>query len=101
MADNEIRRTENSKSVPQLKPCPFCGASGLGHVLHGLHHDGVLDLEGGLGMVSPGIGWYAIRCRDCDCRGPNVKAGRDRAVARAIEAWNGRWQPQPTLFDEE
>ena len=28
--------------------------------------------------------------RDCDCRGPNVKASRDRAVSAAIEAWNGR-----------
>lgn len=74
----------------ELKPCPFCGASGLGYVLGGLFYDGPLDLEGGLGIVSSGIGWYAIRCRECDCRGPNVKAPKDRAVSAAIKAWNGR-----------
>lgn len=71
-------------------PCPFCGASGLGHVLGGLPYDGTLDLEGGLGMVSSGIGYYAILCLDCGCRGPNVKAKREQAVERAIKAWNGR-----------
>ena len=71
-------------------PCPFCGASGLGYVLGGLPYDGTLDLEGGLGMVSSGIGYYAICCRDCECRGPNVKAKREQAVERAIKAWNRR-----------
>lgn len=73
-----------------LAPCPFCGASGLRYVLGGLPYDGSLDLVGGLGMVSSGIGYYAIRCTNCDARGPNVKAPRDKAVARAIAAWNGR-----------
>ena len=73
-----------------IDPCPFCGASGLGYVLGGLPYDGPLDLEGGLGMVSAGIGWYAIRCRNCDARGPNVKASRDKACEKAINAWNGR-----------
>lgn len=74
----------------EISPCPFCGASGLGYVLGGLPYDGVLDLEGGLGMVSSGIGYYAIRCRECDSRGPNVKAKRENAVSDAIEAWNRR-----------
>lgn len=73
-----------------VAPCPFCGAAGLGYVLGGLPHTAALDLEGGLGMVSPGIGYYAIRCRECDCRGPNVKASKERAVDAAIKAWNGR-----------
>ena len=71
-------------------PCPFCGASGLGRVLGGLPYDGTFDLEGGLGMVSSGIGYYAIYCRDCGCQGPNVKAKREQAVERAIKAWNRR-----------
>jgi hypothetical protein len=82
--------SELEPSSNLLLPCPFCGASGLGYVLGGLPYDGTLDLEGGLGMVSSGIGYYAIRCRDCDCRGPNVKAKREQAVAKAIEAWNVR-----------
>lgn len=77
-------------ATDDLLPCPFCGASGLGYVLGGLRFDGALDLDGNLGMVSSGIGYYAIRCRECDCRGPNIKASRDKAVAKAIEAWNGR-----------
>lgn len=74
----------------EIQPCPFCGASGLGHVLYGLSYDGALDVDGGLGMVSSGIGYYAIRCRDCECRGPNVKASKNKAVAAAVAAWNRR-----------
>jgi hypothetical protein len=77
-------------SSDELKPCPFCGASGLGYVLGGLPYYGTLELEGGLGMVSSGIGYYAICCRDCEWQGPKVKAKREQAVERAIEAWNGR-----------
>ena len=72
------------------RPCPFCGASGLGYVLGGLSCNVTLVKDGGLGMVSSGIGYYAIRCRDCDARGPNVKGSREKAVGAAIDAWNGR-----------
>ena len=73
-----------------LRPCPFCGASGLGRVLGGLPYDGELDPRGRLGMVSSGGDYYAIRCRGCDMRGPNVRARREDAVAAAIDAWNRR-----------
>ncbi len=76
--------------IDKPQPCPFCGASGLRRVLGGLPYDGPLDLEGGLGMVSSGMGYYAIRCCECECRGPNVKAKREKAVSAAIKAWNGR-----------
>ena len=87
-------------SAIELLPCPFCGASGLGNVLGGLTYDGPLDLDGGLGMVSSGIGYYAIRCRDCECRGPNVRAPKDKAVSAAIKAWNKRAEPKQTTLSD-
>lgn len=33
MADNETRGTKNGGSVPQLKPCPFCGGEASVRVL--------------------------------------------------------------------
>lgn len=87
---SEVRAGSSEVRVSELKPCPFCGARGLRYVLGGLPYNGRLDLEGELGMVSSGIGYYAIRCLECDSRGPNVKSKREHAVARAIEAWNKR-----------
>ena len=73
----------------EISPCPFCGASGLGHVLR-LPYDGMLDPEGGLGMVQTGEDWYAVRCRDCEAGGPRVRATKAKAVEKAVKAWNRR-----------
>ena len=74
--------------------CPYCGVRGLRHVPH-LHPESMdlgvkLDLEGMLGVCSPGQGWWQVQCYECQSRGPNVQATKEKGVLKAVEAWNKR-----------
>lgn len=73
-----------------LKPCPFCHATGLGYVVADAGSMYKLDPDGCLGIDQPGPGWWHVRCRECDATGPKVKATRANAVEKSVEAWNGR-----------
>lgn len=62
----------------ELKPCPFCGHSGLTY--EGVPDERVYRLD----IYPPAYAW-AVFCDDCDCGGP-LKPTEDEAGI----AWNTR-----------
>jgi hypothetical protein len=73
--------------TPELKPCPFCGAT----------HDAA-DMESRVWVSSDDVGRAAVRCGVCEVIGPPSDRGPDRDFgpgddAKAAEAWNRRHTP--------
>lgn len=77
----------------KAKPCPFCGSEGK-----------LVEIPGSWGYYSPRV---RFACSQCWCEGPSFeteewKQGkgtysvRDRAVKRALEAWNARPASSPS-----
>lgn len=53
--------------------------------------DGVaVEVDGALHVAQTGNDWWCVACGDCMAQGPKVKAPRDRAAVRAVQAWNER-----------
>lgn len=65
--------------MPELKPCPFCGATES----TGMVHDCVVPVESF--MKREIIEFYSVQCFCCGCR-----IGNHNTKEGAIAAWNRR-----------